>query len=78
MGRGDGLGEGGAPGPPRGGGELGGPAEKGKEGMGLFLFSPIFFISSSFLFSLPIQIEFINKCMLHIIIHQTKIQYVLA
>jgi hypothetical protein len=56
----------------REGGKPGGTAGKGKEGMGIFLFSHILFISSSFLFFLPIQIELINKCMLHRIIYQTK------
>jgi hypothetical protein len=58
--------------------EPGGPAGKGWKGWALFLFSPILFISSSFLFSLPIQIKFNNKCMLHRIIPQTKIQYASA
>jgi hypothetical protein len=53
-------------------GERVGPARRGKEGWALFLFSPIFYISSSFLFSLPIQIKFLNKCMLHKITHQIK------
>jgi hypothetical protein len=34
--------------------------------------SYFFIFCSSFLFSLPIQIEFLNKCMLHKITHQTK------
>jgi hypothetical protein len=37
----------------------GGPDGRGREGWALFLVSPIFFIFSSFLFSLPIQIEFL-------------------
>jgi hypothetical protein len=57
-------------------GRPGGPhaqAGYGEELGWIFPFLSYFFIfSSSFLFSLPIQIEFLNKCMLHKITDQTK------